>query len=151
MTTIATPFYAEQDTRLVSQLISEPLSPTADRVELANACAAYVCALVETEDAGLVAALCGRLQQGLTQLSARCDTHLSPQVITRLIEGEKSDSCVPACWQDPLTMVNYALGLTQAIQGNTCPAEVTKTLTGLLHDMVWLLADFMKEPAVAAH
>lgn len=151
MTTIATPFYSEPETRLVYQLIAEPLSPAAGRVELANACAAYVCALVETEDAELVDALCGRLLQGLTQLGARCDTALSPQVVTRLIEEEKCDSCVPACWQDPLTMVNYAMELTRAVQGNTCPADVTKGLTNLLHDMVWLLADFMQEPAVSAH
>jgi hypothetical protein len=31
------------------------------------------------------------------------------------------------------------------------PANVAKELTGLLHDMVWLLAEFVKEPRVVAH
>jgi len=44
--------------------------------------------------------------------------------------------------------VEYAQALTQAIQGGTLSASVEKSLTGLLHDMVWLLAEFVRESSV---
>ena len=47
--------------------------------------------------------------------------------------------------------VDYAVALTLAVMGGTLPARVAKELTGLLHDMVWLLAEFVKEPYIAAH
>lgn len=76
---------------------------------------------------------------------------LSPDLIAQLIMGEKMNSCVPDCWQDTLTQVHYALALTQAVKGGTLPAHVAKELTGLLHDMVWLLAEFVKESRITAH
>ena len=42
--------------------------------------------------------------------------------------------------------VNYAQALAQAILGNTLPQGVNDALTGMLHDMVYLLADYVKEP-----
>lgn len=42
--------------------------------------------------------------------------------------------------------VHYAQALAQAILGNTLPREVSMALMGLLHDMVYLLADYVKEP-----
>jgi len=33
----------------------------------------------------------------------------------------------------------------------TLPVSVVKELTGLLHDLVWLLAEFVKEPYITAH
>ncbi|WP_346417656.1 hypothetical protein [Enterobacter genomosp. O] len=42
--------------------------------------------------------------------------------------------------------VNYAQALAQAIVGNTLPQGVNDALTGLLHDMVYLLVDFVREP-----
>lgn len=47
--------------------------------------------------------------------------------------------------------MDYALALTRAVRGGTLPADVAKDLTGLLHDMVWLLAEFVKEPYIPAH
>ena len=47
--------------------------------------------------------------------------------------------------------VDYAVALTLAVMGGTLPASVAKELTGLLHDMVWLLAGFVKEPYIPAH
>jgi hypothetical protein len=35
--------------------------------------------------------------------------------------GEKTNSCVPDCWQDTLTQVDYVLALTQAVMGERCP------------------------------
>ncbi len=54
-------------------------------------------------------------------------------------------SCVPDCWQETTLQVDYAVALTLAVMGGTLPVSVAKELTGLLHDMVWLLAEFVKE------
>ena len=64
----------------------------------------------------------------------------------QLIAGEKMSSCVPDCWQETPLQVDYALALTQAVMGGKLPANVENDLTGLLHDMVWLLAEFVREP-----
>ncbi|MEX1840570.1 hypothetical protein KMW40_09090 [Enterobacter cloacae] len=57
---------------------------------------------------------------------------------------------MPDGWQDTLTPVHYAQVLAQAILGNTLPQEVNNMLTGLLHDLVFLLAEFVKEPYLHA-
>ena len=53
---------------------------------------------------------------------------------------------MPDCWQDTLAPATYAQALAQAILGNTLPQGVNRALAGLLHDMVFLLAEFVKEP-----
>ena len=65
--------------------------------------------------------------------------------------GENVISCVPECWLETALQVDYALALIQALLAGTLPPGVAKELTGLLHDMVWLLAEFVKEPYIAAH
>lgn len=53
---------------------------------------------------------------------------------------------MPDSWQETITPVKYAQALAQAIQGITLPQSVNYALAGLLHDMVYLLAGFVKEP-----
>ncbi|MDY1036645.1 hypothetical protein [Lelliottia sp. CFBP8978] len=151
MTTFPTLSYAQSEEDIVQQLITLPLPETADSIAVADACAAMVCALVETDDADKRSALCQRLLEALGQLRERCDTGLAPHLIEQLIAGERTTSCVPDCWQETATQVEYAQALTQAILGGTLPANVANELTRLLHDMVWLLAEFVREPAVTAH
>lgn len=107
--------------------------------------------LVETDDAAGFTALCERLLPGLRQLQELCDTDLPPYLVTQLIVGEKVTSCVPECWQETALQVDYAQMLTQALLAGTLKPGVAKELTGLLHDMVWLLAEFVMEPYIATH
>ncbi|PRW43443.1 hypothetical protein CSC04_4155 [Enterobacter roggenkampii] len=107
--------------------------------------------LVETDDAVTFATLCERLLAALKRLRKSCDSELPPYLVERLIAGEKIASCVPECWQETALQVDYAVALTLAVMGGTLPASVAKELTGLLHDMVWLLAEFVKEPYITAH
>lgn len=107
--------------------------------------------LVETDDAFTHAILCERLLAVLKRLRERCDAELPSHLVEQLIAGEKIVSCVPDCWQETTLQVDYALALTRAVRGGTLPADVAKDLTGLLHDMVWLLAEFVKEPYIPAH
>ena len=119
--------------------------------ELTDTCAAYVSVLVETDDAVTFATLCKQLLAALKRLRECCDAELPSHLVEQLIAGEKIASCVPDCWQDTALQVDYAVALTLAVMGGTLPASVAKELTGLLHDMVWLLADFVKEPYITAH
>lgn len=143
--------YALSEESAVHQLINTSISDFADLFELADTCAACVSVLVETDDPVTFSILCERLLELLKRLRERCDTELPPHLVERLIAGEKIVSCVPDCWQETALQVDYAVALTLAVMGGTLPASVVKELIGLLHDMVWLLAEFVKEPYISAH
>ncbi|MDR0174310.1 hypothetical protein [Enterobacter sichuanensis] len=116
---------------------------------MADLCTAFASALIETQSVSERHALCGRLLHALEALERLCDD-LPPHLIEQLIAGDAAPSCMPHCWQETITTVTYARSLAQAIQGNTLPQEVNHVLTGLLHDMVFLLAEFVKEPYLRA-
>lgn len=151
MTTIPSLSYALSEESAVHHLLHLHLPDSADLFELADACTAYVSVLVETDDAVTFATLCKQLLAALKRMRERCDSELPPYLVEQLIAGEKIASCVPDCWQDTALQVDYAVALTLAVMGGTLPVSVAKELTGLLHDMVWLLADFVKEPYITAH
>lgn len=151
MTALPTLSYAQSEANFVQQLLSSPLTATVDLFEAADSCTAVVCILVETHDITTRKALCVRLLHSLNQVRELCDKDLPPHLIEQLIAGEKISSNVPDLWQETATMVDYAQALTQAVQSGKLPTKVEKELTGLLHDMVWLLADFVKEPYITAH
>ena len=143
--------YLKSDESVIYHLINQPLPAAADLFEVADHCAALVSVLIETDDSEACSALYERLLRALRQLRELCDADLPPHLIAQLIVGEKLTSCVPDCWQETAIQVDYALVLTQAIAGGTLPANVVKELTGLLHDLVWLLAEFVKEPYITVH
>ncbi|MCM2489407.1 hypothetical protein M8246_18575 [Enterobacter cloacae] len=144
MATIPTLSYLQSDENIIQQLITRPLPVDADLFDVADNCAA-------SDDSVICTALCERLLQALHRLRELCDADLPPNLIEQLIVGEKMTSCVPDCWHDTATQIDYALALTQAVKGGTLPANVAKELTGLLHDMIWLLAEFVKEPRIVSH
>ncbi|CAM8401206.1 MULTISPECIES: hypothetical protein [Enterobacter] len=143
--------YALSEESAVHHLINHSISDSADLFGLADACTAYVSVLVETDDAVTFTTLCERLLAALKRLRECCDDDLPPYLVEQLIAGEKVISCVPDCWQETTLQVDYTVALTLAVMGGTLPASVVKELTGLLHDMVWLLAEFVKEPYITAH
>ncbi|MCG1030695.1 hypothetical protein J5S76_01765 [Bacillus amyloliquefaciens] len=151
MATVPTLTHLQSDESVIQQLITHPVPADADLFATVDRCAALVSVLLETDDTATRAALCERLLQTLRQLRHLSDADLPPHLIAQLIEGEKLTSCVPDCWQETAIQVDYALDLTQAIMGGTLPASVAKGLTGLLHDLVWLLAAFVKEPYITTH
>ncbi|WP_432225805.1 hypothetical protein [Enterobacter wuhouensis] len=151
MATIPEFSYALSEESAVHHLINLPVSESADLFELADACTAYVSVLLETDDAVTFATLSKRLLEALKRLRECCDAELPQYLVEQLIAGEKINSCVPDCWQETTLQVDYAVALTLAVMGGTLPASVAKELTGLLHDMVWLLAEFVKEPYITAH
>lgn len=143
--------YALSEESAVHHLINLQPCDSADLFDLADACAAYVSVLVETDDAVTFTTICKRLLAALKRLRECCDAELPSYLVEQLIAGEKITSCVPDCWQETTLQVDYAVALTLAVMGGTLPAGVAKELTGLLHDMVWLMAEFVKEPYITAH
>ncbi|WP_165464897.1 hypothetical protein [Enterobacter cloacae] len=143
--------YVRAEESAAQHLLHLQLPDSADLFELADTCAAYVSVLVETDDAMTLATLCKQLLAALKRLRECCDAELPSYLVEQLIAGEKIASCMPDCWQDTVLQVDYAVALTLAVMGGTLPANVAKELTGLLHDMVWLLAEFVKEPYIATH
>ncbi|MEB6380391.1 hypothetical protein MXM41_15840 [Leclercia adecarboxylata] len=151
MTTIPTLTYPQSDEQVIPPSLTTPLSAAADLFETADRCAALVSVLIETDDRSSRTALCERLLHALRQLRELCDADLPPHLLAHLIQGETLTSCMPDCWQDTAPQVDYALALVQAILGGTLPASVEKELAGLLHDLVWLLNEFVKEPYISVH
>ncbi|HCA7853765.1 hypothetical protein ACOTYF_05330 [Enterobacter cloacae complex sp. JNL001] len=143
--------YVHAEESAVHHLRHLQLPDSADLFELTDTCAAYVSVLVETDDAVTFSTLCKQLLAALKRLRECCDAELPSYLVEQLIAGEKIASCVPDCWQDTALQVDYAEALTLAVMGGTLPVSVAKELTGLLHDMVWLLAEFVKEPYITAH
>ncbi len=43
-------------------------------------------------------------------------------------------------------MVEYLQSLNLVLLGNTLPGKVAEDLTGLLHDLVYILRDYVREP-----
>lgn len=151
MATIPTLSYAQSEESFIHQLINATLPDTGDLFQVADICTTFVSVLIETPDPETRTALCERLLHALNQLRELCDKDLPPYLIEQLIQGEKISSNVPDMWQETSTLVDYVQALTNAVMAGTLPANVAKELTGLLHDMVWLLADFVKEPYITAH
>ena len=151
MATIPGFSYALTEESALHHLLHLQLPDSADLFELTDTCAAYVSVLVETDDAVTFSTLCKQLLAALKRLRECCDAELPSYLVEQLIAGEKIASCVPDCWQDTALQVDYAEALTLAVMGGTLPVSVAKELTGLLHDMVWLLAEFVKEPYITAH
>ena len=151
MATIPGFSYALTEESALHHLLHLQLPESADLFELAGTCAAYVSVLVEMDDAVTFSTLCKQLLAALKRLRECCDAELPSYLVEQLIAGEKIASCVPDCWQDTALQVDYAEALTLAVMGGTLPVSVAKELTGLLHDMVWLLAEFVKEPYITAH
>lgn len=151
MTTIPTLTYPQFDEQVIPASLTTPLSASADLFEVADRCAALVSVLIETDDRTSRTALCEGLLHALRQLRERCDAELPPHLIAQLIQGETLNSCMPDCWQETAPQVDYALALAQAILGGTLSVKVEKELAGLLHDLVWLLNEFVKEPYIRVH
>ncbi|MGL4429255.1 MAG: hypothetical protein ACRCT4_10085 [Silvania sp.] len=151
MATTTTLTYPQSGETVIPPSLATPLSATADLFEVADRCAALVSVLIETDDSASRTALCEGLLQALRQLREFCDVELPPHLIEQLIQGESLTSCMPDCWQETAPQVDYALALTYAILGGTLPDSVEKELAGLLHDLVWLLNEFVKEPYITVH
>ncbi|HAF1791888.1 TPA: hypothetical protein H2W70_001894 [Salmonella enterica] len=131
---------------IMNKLLTIPIPASADLFQLADICAAFAAELVESTDAAERLALCGRLSHALTALRLLCDEDLPSHLIERLTAADLPAPCIPECWTDSYLLVGYAQGLTQALLSCSLPCGVAVELTGLLHDLIMLMAEYLKQP-----
>ncbi|EBU7767644.1 hypothetical protein DK750_22890 [Salmonella enterica subsp. enterica serovar Rovaniemi] len=132
--------------RIMPKLLTMPIPASADLFQLADMCAAFAVELVESIDTAESLALCGRLSFALTALRPLSDSFPPPHLVELLTANECPAPCVPDCWIDSYLLVDYAQSLTQALLSCTLPHTATVELTGLLHDLIMLMADYLKQP-----
>ncbi|KAA5945370.1 hypothetical protein F1543_07985 [Enterobacter cloacae] len=131
---------------IACQLLDLPICSTLDLFELTDCCCAFVNVLLETHDKAERLALCGRLAFAIDELKNRCDEDLPPHLVERLSNQFPAQSCIPDCWQDTAMLVGYVQALNQALLSQTLAGTVSQELAGLLHDLIYLLADYVREP-----
>lgn len=128
--------------------LTMPIPASADLFQLADLCAAFVVELVDCEDFAESMALCGRLSHALTALRLRCDAGLPPHLLEVLKVDDIPAPCVPDCWSDSDIMLGYAQALIQALLSCSLNFSATVELTGLLHDLVLIMVDHLKQPHI---
>ncbi|MBJ5866754.1 hypothetical protein JGL56_03290 [Salmonella enterica subsp. enterica serovar Derby] len=146
MATIPTLAHPHSTDSIACQLLELPIFSTLDLFELTDCCCAFVNVLLETHDKAERLALCGRLSFTFDEIKNRCDEDLPLHLVEQLSNALPAQSCVPDCWQDTAMLVGYAQALNQALLSQTLASAVSQELAGLLHDLVYLLADFVREP-----
>lgn len=146
MATIPTLPYPKFDESTIHRLLTTPIPATADLFEITDLCAAFVNVLLETKDVSARLALCGRLSHVLARLAHLCDEDFPPHLVAQLTVDAPPDSAMPDCWRDTCLMVGYLQSLNLVLTGNTSPGTVVADLAGLLHDMVYILRDYVREP-----
>ncbi|MBB1202962.1 hypothetical protein EGM70_22040 [Enterobacteriaceae bacterium 89] len=148
MATIPTRTYPEEYQAQIEEVLAIPLSGKADLFTVADLCATFVSVMVECEEEFYRLALCGRLSHALTLLEKCCAEDLPDYLVQQLTVETLPVSAVPDCWHDTEMLVNYAKSLVQAVSGATLNEEVNRELTGLLHDLVYLLVEQVKTPFI---
>ncbi|WP_194206954.1 hypothetical protein [Superficieibacter sp. 1612_C1] len=130
----------------MDNLITTPIPASADLFQVADMCATFAIELLESADATKSLALQGRLSCALTALRVLCDADLPPHLIEQLTADKLPEPCVPDCWFDSYALVEYTQALTQALLSCTLPCAVTEQITGLLHDLIILMVEHLKQP-----
>lgn len=130
----------------IQEIITTPLSPSSDLFVVVDTCTSFVCVLVENNNPVERLALCGRLTQALKQLENLCEEALPQHLIDALTADFLPASPVPDCWEDSSMLLGYTLALTSVLASAPGNKYVEKELTGLLHDLVFLLAEQLKTP-----
>lgn len=146
MTTIPNLLYAPLRDSFTAQLLATPLPASANLFEVSDVCAGFVNVLLETEDVSERLAILGRLSQALTRMAQLCDDDLPPELVAQLTTDELPDTIMPDCWHDTCLTVGYLQSLAQALLGNTLAKPVADDLAGLLHDLVYIVRDYVREP-----
>lgn len=127
-------------------LLNKPVEAGTNLFELMDLCVGLVSELIETDNEAQRLALCGRLQYCLTALNEKCVEDLPPALIERLTVDVLPPPRLPAYYYADTVLINYALALTAALLSRAMSSGIEDDLTGLLHDVVCLVADELKQP-----
>lgn len=141
--------------------MDKPITAAAYLLHTADMCASQVCQLVECRDAAGHHALCQALLAGLTVFKLACDADIqsSPNAETtrryfrssgQFFQSSPDVETTPplsleAYWPDNSLTLEYCEALVKVLSVDALPPELIQQLTGLLHDLVNMLADQWKE------
>lgn len=131
----------------ITTLLKTPLGATHDLFQLLNQCQRYVDGLIENDNHVVCMALCGRLLAGLNVLKFTLKSPL-PEY---LIESLTTDMTKPDDYRCPLstdseTLCEYCTSLTMLLLNQQESADQVENITGMLFEMVNLLAEDLKAP-----
>ncbi|MGX9310607.1 hypothetical protein [Pantoea ananatis] len=131
----------------ISNLLKTPLGTTHDLFQVLDTCVRYVDALVECNDIEDRMALCGRLLAALEVLRVLLDQPLPEHLIERLtVDKVDHKACRSGGSIDSEEMRQYCSALTLVLLNQQAPADLQKHITGLLFQMVNIMADDLTAP-----
>ncbi|MEZ7210862.1 hypothetical protein HN028_11260 [Pantoea ananatis] len=131
----------------ISNLLKTPLGTTHDLFQVLDTCVRYVDALVECNDIADRMALCGRLLAALEVLRVLLDQPLPEHLIERLtVDKVDHKACRSGGSIDSEEMRQYCSALTLVLLNQQAPADLQKHITGLLFQMVNIMADDLTAP-----
>ncbi|ADO47961.1 hypothetical protein [[Enterobacter] lignolyticus] len=126
-------------------LLSVPFSAATDFTVLADYCARFAEALIETDEPALRLALCGRLHASLALLQPTLNDPIPPHLMESLTVDTP-----PAAPQhvdpEPDLLCEYSLALLQLLMERAMEPKTEQTLTGLLCELVWYFVEGLKAP-----
>lgn len=123
---------------LRGRIMNKPIPAGADLFHLAGECAALVCGLMEYRSRTEHRAMCKSLITSLEALTAAYHAD------TALPLPDNTASVLSEYWPDESLTLEYCLTLAKALVADTLPRDMILPLTGLLHDLVNMLADQVK-------
>jgi len=146
MDTTPTLFGSDPEHLTTQQVLLAPFPDSLDLFDVADLCCAFASVLLETDDRIGKLALCGRLAHALEKLEERCDSDLPEHLVTALTAEVLTPPAVPDCWYESSCLMGYTRALTATLTVNVLDAKTEAELAGLLHDLVYLLAEQIKTP-----
>ena len=131
----------------ITTLLKTPLGAAHDLFQVLDQCQRYVDALIANDNHTECMALCGRLLAGLNVLKFTLKSPLPEH----LIENLTTDITKPDDYRCPLstdseTLREYCSALTMLLLNQQESADQVENITGILFEMVNLLAEDLKAP-----
>lgn len=128
-------------------LIKAPLGASHNLFEVLETCQAYVDELVECKDITDCMALCGRLLAGLDVLKSALEAPLPDHLIQQLtVEDNNFKNITHPICDDSELIREYCRALTMVLLTRQSSVETQQHITGLLFDLIHLLAEDLKTP-----
>ncbi len=131
----------------IATLLKKPQGATMDLFQVLDSCQHYADGLIENDNLTECMALCGRLLAGLEVLKSVLKAPLPAHLIEKLTlkENETSDYRTPLSI-DSETLREYCVALTIALLNNQDLPEQREQMTGMLYEMISVLAEDLKAP-----
>lgn len=129
----------------LTALMTTPLGAKHDLFQVLEGCQRYADELIETHDITARMALCGRLLAGMEVMRGLLDAPLPAHLIARLtVEDAQELPGLIAC--DSETLREYCAALILILLNHQESPEQEKMLTGVLYELIDLLARDLKAP-----